>query len=317
VRRLPELHVFGRVSPEDKLRLARAMQHEGLIVAMTGDAVNDAAALKQADIGVAMGSGSEVTKQAGRMILTDDNFGTLVHAIEIGRRVYDKIVSYVRFQMTQLLGMVLLFVVASAFDINSGVALTPSMILYLLFFVTVSGVVVIAVDPGDPEVMHRPPRDPKVPITNRTAVITWVVYAAVLFVAALIPLVAGPDTPHPNKPSASLTMTFVVMGLGTIFNALTNRRDPASGLEAPVFKALAISVVPLVMIALATQLHSLQSGLLTQSLTGRQWLACFGLSLLVPLVIEGNKWLKRRRLPPPGPLDVGRAVTGTANGAAS
>ena len=116
--RLPNLHVFGRVTPEDKLRLARLMQQSGLIVAMTGDAVNDAAALKQADIGVAMGSGSEVTKQAGRMILTDDNFGTLVHAVEIGRRVYDKIVSYVRFQMTQLLGLVLLFVVATAFNIN-------------------------------------------------------------------------------------------------------------------------------------------------------------------------------------------------------
>ncbi len=317
VRRMPELHVFGRVSPEDKLRLARAMQHEGLIVAMTGDAVNDAAALKQADIGVAMGSGSEVTKQAGRMILTDDNFGTLVHAIEIGRRVYDKIVSYVRFQMTQLLGMVLLFVVATAFNINSGVALTPSMILYLLFFVTVAGVVVIAIDPGDPYVMHRRPRDPKVPITNRSAIVTWVVYAVAFFVAALIPLVAGPDTPHPNKPSASLTMTFVVVGLATIFNALTNRRDPASGLEAPVFKAIAISVVPLVMLVLATQLPSLQSGLLTQSLSGREWLACFGLALFVPVVIEGNKWLERRRLPAPGPLDVRSAVTGSSAGAAS
>ena len=102
-RGCPQLHVFGRVSPEDKLRLARVMQEQGLIVAMTGDAVNDAAALKQADIGVAMGSGSEVTKQAARMILTDDNFGTLVHAVELGRRVYDKVVSYVRYQMTQLL----------------------------------------------------------------------------------------------------------------------------------------------------------------------------------------------------------------------
>ena len=74
-----------------------------MIVAATGDAVNDAAALKQADIGVAMGSGSEVTKQAARMILTDDNFGTLVHAVELGRRVYDKVVAYVRYQMTQLL----------------------------------------------------------------------------------------------------------------------------------------------------------------------------------------------------------------------
>src|SRR5437667_2904872 len=105
VRRLPELHVFGRVTPQDKLRLARLMQEQGLIVAMTGDAVNDAAALKQADIGVAMGSGSEVTKQAARMILTDDNFGTLLHAVELGRLVYAKIISYVRFQMTQLLAL--------------------------------------------------------------------------------------------------------------------------------------------------------------------------------------------------------------------
>ena len=147
-RRLPELHVFGRVSPQDKLRLARLMQEQGLIVAMTGDAVNDAAALKQADIGVAMGSGSEVTKQAGRMILTDDNFGTLVNAVEIGRKVYEKVVSYVRYQMTQLLSLVFLFIAATAFDINQGVALTPLMVLYLLVFMTASGVVVIAVDPG-------------------------------------------------------------------------------------------------------------------------------------------------------------------------
>src|SRR6185503_8318134 len=90
IERLPQLHVFGRVAPEDKVRLARLMQEAGHVVAMTGDAVNDAAALKQADIGVAMGSGSEVTKQAGKIILTDDNFGTLVHAVELCRKVYDK-----------------------------------------------------------------------------------------------------------------------------------------------------------------------------------------------------------------------------------
>ena len=221
------------------------MQEQGLIVAMTGDAVNDAAALKQADIGVAMGSGSEVTKQAGRMILTDDNFGTLVHAVEIGRRVYEKVVSYVRYQMTQLLALVFLFLAATAFDINQGVALTPLMVLYLLVFVTASGVVVIAVDPGAPDVMHRPPRDPKVPITNRAAITLWVVYAATLFVAALIPLVAGPRRPDaPTSPTASLTMTFVVMGLGTIFNALTNRRDPASGLDAAAAEGARDLAVP-------------------------------------------------------------------------
>jgi Ca2+-transporting ATPase len=310
-RRLPQLHVFGRVSPEDKLRLARSMQQQGLIVAMTGDAVNDAAALKQADIGVAMGSGSEVTKQAARMILTDDNFGTLVHAVEIGRRVYEKVVAYVRFQMTQLLALVLLFVAATAFNINQGVALTPSMVLYLLFFVTVAGVVVIAVDPGDPDVMHRPPRDPKLPITNRTAVGFWLLYAAVLFLAALTPLVAGPDRPSPDRASASMTMTFVVMGLGTIFNALTNRRDPASGLTPPLLKALAISVAPVVLIVLATEAGFLQRSLLTQELSGNEWLACIGLAALLPIVIEVGKAIRRRRIPKPPRIDPERAVAPT------
>ena len=307
-RRLPELHVFGRVTPEDKLRLARTMQEQGLVVAMTGDAVNDAAALKQADIGVAMGSGSEVTKQAARMILTDDNFGTLVHAVELGRRVYDKVVAYIRYQMTQLLSLVMLFVAATAFNINSGVALTPSMVLFLLFFVTAAGVVIIAVDPGDPDVMSRPPRDPKLPITNRMAVLFWILYGAVLFLAALVPLVAGPDEPSPDKASASMTMTFAVMGLGTVFNALTNRRDPTTGLTPPILKAAAIALFPLTMIFLATELPRPQEALHTLSLTGAQWLASIALALLLPLVIEVNKWVRRRRAPAPTVVDNQHAV---------
>ncbi len=293
------------------------MQEQGLIVAMTGDAVNDAAALKQADIGVAMGSGSEVTKQAGRMILTDDNFGTLVHAVEIGRRVYDKIVSYVRYQMTQLLGLVILFVAATVFDVNDGVALTPLMVLYLLVFVTAAGVVVIALDPGDPDVMHRPPRDPKMPISNRTAVSYWVLYGAVLAAAAFVPLVAGPDDPSTSHPSASLTMTFVVLGLGTVFNAITNRRDPASGLTPPLLRAIGVSLVPVTLIFLATQLPSLQQGMLTTPLNGPRWLESIGLALALPVVVEASKWLRRRRAPGEEVLDVGHAVSPARIGHAS
>ena len=84
-------------------------------------------------------------------------------------------------------------------------------------------------------------------------------------------------------------MTFVVMGLGTVFNAITNRRDPTSGLTPPILKALAVSLVPLAMIVLATELPGLQKGLLTTSLTGREWLACLGLALLLPIVIEGGQ----------------------------
>ena len=229
------------------------------------------------------------------MILTDDNFGTLVRAVEIGRRVYEKVVAYVRYQMTQLLALVLLFLAASAFNINQGVALTPAMVLYLLIFVTAAGVVVIAVDPGAPDVMNRAPRDPKVPLANRSSVLMWGIYATTLFVAALIPLIAGPDDPSPDKPSASLTMTFAVMGLGTVFNALTNRRDPASGLAPPILKALAISLVPVTLIRLATELPGLQAALHTVPLTGRQWLACVGLAALLPIVVEAGKWMRRRR----------------------
>jgi Ca2+-transporting ATPase len=306
-RKLPELHVFGRVSPEDKLRLARLMQQEGLIVAMTGDAVNDAAALKQADIGVAMGSGSEVSKQAARMILTDDNFGTLVHAVQLGRTIYSKVVSYVRYQMSQLLSLVLLFLAATAFNINSGVAMTPLMVLFLNFFISVFPVMVIMLDPGDPEIMHRPPRDPKVPITNRAAVTRWAIYGSVLFLAGLVPLVAGPDTLSTDAPSASMTMCFVVIGLGTIFSGLVMRREPSSGLTPPILGAVKVLVLPTVLLVLATELQFLQKGLLTQPLTGLQWLACIGLALVVPIVVEVDKWIRRRRHPaaaPPDPVSV-------------
>jgi Ca2+-transporting ATPase len=293
--RLPELHVFGRVSPEDKLRLAQVMQGEGMIVAMTGDAVNDAAALKQADIGVAMGSGSEVSKQAARMILTDDNFGTLVHAVELGRTIYSKIVSYIRYQMSQLLSLVLLFVTATVFDINDGVAMTPLMVLFLNFFISIFPVIVIMVDPGDPDVMKRPPRDPKVPITNRAAMARWMLYGATLFLTALVPLVFGPDTLSTDEPSASMTMCFVVLGIGTILSGLVMRRDPTSGLVPPILSAVKWLAIPVALVVLATELRFLQHGLLTQALTGPQWLACIGLALVVPIVVEVDKWVRRRR----------------------
>ena len=182
------------------------------------------------------------------------------------------------------------------------------MVVYLGFCVTAAGVVVMAVDPGVPDVMSRPPRDPKVPITNAAAIGFWLLYATVLFLAALTPLVVGPDEPSLDQPSASMTMTFVVMGLGTVFNALTNRRDPTSGLAPPILKALAISLAPVTMIVLATQLPLLNRGLSTVQLTGGEWLACIGLALLLPLVVEVSKWVRRMRSPAVRITLPGRAV---------
>jgi P-type Ca2+ transporter type 2C len=243
------------------------------------------------------------------MVLTDDNFGTLVHAVELGRSIYGKVVSYIRYQMTQLLALVLLFVTATAFNINSGVAMTPLMVLFLNFFVAIFPVVVIMLDPADPAIMRRPPRDPKVPVTNLPAVTRWVGYGAVLFVAALIPLIAGPDDPSVDSASASMTMCYVVVGLGTIFSGLVMRRDPTSGLTQPILSAVKWLTIPAGLLVLSTELDFLQHGLLTQSLSGLQWLACIGLALVLPAVVEVDKWIRRRRLHPAAPVLVEAGVS--------
>jgi Ca2+-transporting ATPase len=292
---IDELHVFGRVSPDDKLRLVQLMQAQGLIVAMTGDAVNDAAALKQADIGVAMGSGSEVTKQAAKMILTDDNFGTLVHAVELGRSIYQKIKLYVRYQMSQLLALVILFLTASVFNIADGVAMTPIMVLFLNFLVASAPVVVIMLEPVNPGIMQRPPRDPSIPLTNRSEVIRWLTYWTTLFLVTLIPLLWGPDTPSPSEATASMTMAFAVMAFGTLMTGLAVRRDPDSGLGSPRLKALGILAIPVALTVLATVWPVLQRLVGTQPLTGSQWIASFLLASIVLVVVEGEKWVRRRR----------------------
>ena len=132
--------------------------------------------------------------------------------------------------------------------------MTPPMVLYLLFFATAVGVVIIAVDPGDPDVMHRPPRDPAVPDHQPAGGHVARLRGGAVRRRRFVPLVAGPDEPSTDTPASSMTMTFVVMGLGTVFNALVNRRDPTSGLTAPIVKALAIALVPVGMVFLATQL---------------------------------------------------------------
>src|SRR6185312_8921672 len=124
--KLDGIGVIARVTPEHKVRLVDLLKHQGHIVAMTGDGVNDAPALKKADIGIAMGiTGTEVTKEAAVMILTDDNFSTIVKAVELGRGLYDNLVKYVRFQMGCLFGFIVSFLGASIFNIAGGVPFLP------------------------------------------------------------------------------------------------------------------------------------------------------------------------------------------------
>lgn len=295
-RRLPELHVFGRVAPEDKLRLARLMQQSGEIVAMTGDAVNDAAALKQADIGVAMGSGSEVSKQAAKIVLTDDNFATLVRAVELGRDIYRRITSYVKLQLTILSSVLQLMVLATIFNVNGGVALFPMQLLFCKFFVVVSVVIGFIADVPDPGVMQRPPRKPGTRIVNPPQIVRWLVSGFLVALLALAVLRWGPDQPSTTKASVSMTMAFALVALNAVNLGLVLRREREAPWSAPIFPYLGWIIVGWVLTWAAVELGMLQRALDTTSLTGDQWGIVVALSLLVPLLVWIDKTLTLRRL---------------------
>jgi len=295
IERLPELHVFGRVAPEDKVRLARLMQEAGEVVAMTGDAVNDAAALKQADVGVAMGSGSEVTKQAGKLILTDDNFATLVSAVDLGRDIYRRISSYVKLQLTVLSSVLQLMLLATIININEGVALFPMQLLFAKFFVIVTVVVGFIVDVPDPSVMQRPPRVPGTRIANRAQSVRWVISGFLIAAPALLLLQYGPDEPSTTVGSASMTMAFAVVALAGVNNGLMMRRERQPFWAAPLFPFMGWVILGWLLTWAAIELGMLQRILTTVSLTGGQWVVAIALSLISPLFVVIDKSIQLRR----------------------
>jgi Ca2+-transporting ATPase len=297
VERLPELHVFGRVAPEDKVRLARLMQEAGEVVAMTGDAVNDAAALKQADVGVAMGSGSEVTKQAGKIVLTDDNFATLVHAVDLGRDIYRRISSYVKLQLTILSSVLQLMLLATILNINGGVALFPMQLLFAKFFVVVMVVVGFVVDVPDPGVMQRPPRPPGSRIATSAQAIRWVIAGLLIAGPALAVLEWGPDEPSADNPSVAMTMAFGVVALGAMNNGLVMRREREPWWSAPMFPYLGWVFAGWGLTWAAIELGMLQRILDTVALTGAQWVLVVALSLVSPAFVAVDKALQLRRQP--------------------
>ncbi|MCB0917910.1 MAG: cation-transporting P-type ATPase [Actinobacteria bacterium] len=290
---LPELHVFGRVAPEDKLRLVSVMQEAGDIVAMTGDAVNDAAALKKADIGVAMGSGSEVTKQAAKMILTDNNFATLVHAIELGRDIYGKITAQIRYVMAGLFGVLLIMLLASALNINEGQALNPVQLIFVTFVIGLFPAIGISTDSTEPGIMDIGPRDPKVPILNRTTAPRWFFYGLVQAVISLLPfaIVSAPE--NPQGASVPQSMTFGVLAVSTILLAASVRRGIIPGWNGPYLPYFLWLLIPAFLTWICLDWEAMHRIIDTTTLTGGQWLVVIGLSLILPIVIEIDKGIRR------------------------
>ncbi len=165
-RRILQTQLFARVTPKQKLDLIAIHQENGSIVAMTGDGVNDAPALKKADIGIAMGKrGTQVAREAADMVLKDDAFSTIVVAIEQGRAIFDNIQRFVLYLLSCNVAEVMIVSLASL--INAPLPIRPLQILFLNLVTDVFPSLALGVGEGDPSLMERPPRDPEEPIMTR------------------------------------------------------------------------------------------------------------------------------------------------------
>jgi Ca2+-transporting ATPase len=270
-----DIGVVARVAPEDKVRLVSILKRQGNIVAMTGDGVNDAPALTRADIGVAMGiTGTEVTKDAAEMILTDDNFATIVTAVEGGRGLYDNLMKYIRVQMIMLAGFILTFVGAGIFDIADGTPLLPLQILWINFAVDVLLALGLGFDAPTPGLMRRRPRSPDQPVIP-PALGARLGFAGLLIAIGSLVVVAWAEDRH--GLAVATTMGLVTMSLLHIAAAL-EWRDPTRS----VFHRSTIAngrfnllmVAALVLTLLVTTIPLLQRIFDTVDLDGDQWRVC-------------------------------------------
>ncbi|MBD2112629.1 MULTISPECIES: cation-translocating P-type ATPase [Cyanophyceae] len=228
-RTVPDVSVYARVAPEHKLRIVQALQKQGEFVAMTGDGVNDAPALKQADIGIAMGiTGTDVSKEASDMVLLDDNFATIVAATEEGRVVYDNIRRFIKYILGSNIGEVLTIAAAPIMGLG-GVPLSPLQILWMNLVTDGVPALALAMEPAEPDVMERPPHNPRESIFAR-GLGSYMVRVGIVLAVLTIGLMGwayryttAPG--YPGHPDTWKTMVFTTLCLAQMGHALAARSD--------------------------------------------------------------------------------------------
>ncbi len=292
---LEGIGVVARVAPEDKVRLVSLLKEQGNVVAMTGDGVNDAPALTRADIGVAMGiTGTEVTKDAAEMILTDDNFATIVTAVEGGRGLYDNLMKYVRVQLIMLAGFILTFVGAGIFTIANGAPLLPLQILWINFAIDVLLAFGLGFDAASPGLMQRRPRPPDQPIVV-PSLGARLGFAGLLLAIGTLSVVAWAE--HKYGLAVATTMGLTTISLLHIVAAL-EWRDPLRSvfhretLANRRFNLLVLTALALTF--LVTTINGLQRIFDTVDLSGPQWRVCFLAVLGYFVLAEIGKLILRR-----------------------
>ena len=292
-REVEDIEVYARVSPAHKLRVVTALQANEHIVAMTGDGVNDAPALKKADIGIAMGiTGTDVTKEAAEMTLTDDNFASIVAAVEEGRGVFGNIKKYLMYLLSSNIGEIGLM--AGSALLGLPIPLTAVQILYVNLATDGLPALALSIDPPEKDLMKRKPRNPRTGIFTRP-VVSLMVAGGLWSTLINLGLFAWAYNSGRSLEEA-MTMTFVSLVLIQFFKAYNFRSDRNSVFDKPFAnKWLNIAIVwEIVLLLLIIYVPALHEPFNTFSLPLVDWVIIFALSLTISPVLEFVKWMERK-----------------------
>ena len=293
--RIDAIGVVGRVAPEHKVLMVETLRKKGEVVAMTGDGVNDAPAIKAADIGIAMGSGTQVAKNAGRMILTDDNFATIVRAVSEGRKLYDNMLKYIRFMLVALVTYVVTFLLASLLNIAGGQPFSAVQILWINFLITAPVGIALGLDKETPGLMKRRPRPRAASIMTLAVILT--VGLVGLFMSIAIDLLIVFGKSEYDSAQAASTMGLVAFSLMLVVAAFESRDEKASILRLETFDNKTLNITALIEIALALLIArggALTSLLGTAALSTTQWLIGALPALVLFILWELGKAIARR-----------------------
>jgi Ca2+-transporting ATPase len=288
-----EISVYARVSPAHKLRIVTALQQSGHRVAMTGDGINDAPALRKADIGIAMGiTGTDVTKEAAAMTLTDDNFASIVAAVEEGRGVFENIKKYLMFLLSSNFAEIVLLAGASA--LGWPLPLSAVQILYVNLATDGLPALALAVDPQESDLMSRPPRDPRSRLFTRP--VATLMLAGGLWSALMLLSLFSWALASGRGLEEAMTIVFAGLVLVEFFKAYNYRSDRRSALVRPFANRWLNLAVgwEVALLALVIYLPWGQKFLGTFGLTVIDWLILTAVGLTIFPLLESVKWLERR-----------------------
>ena len=294
---IDDVGVIARVTPEHKVRLVDVLKRKGGTVAMTGDGVNDAPALKKADIGIAMGTGTEVAKQAAVMILTDDNFSTIIKAVELGRGLYYNLSRYIRFEMGCMFGFIISFLGASIFNIADGEPLLPLQILWVAFTTVTIQSIGLGYSKPAAGLMERPPRPPSQPILSRGLII-WLVSVGLVTATGTLSVISWAEQEH--TLTIARTMGVVTFSLLNLFFSIEAKDERQSAFSLDTFSDRTFIVttgLSFFLLVMSTVLRPFQTILKTTTLDVRQWLICTAVALSIIVAAEIRKAVRRRTAP--------------------